>query len=73
MAHVTLRNAKFRPIYFNFFLHFNVFNGYPQTLLEVVLVHNGCRDYQLKKHPLMHIRIKGKMYANVKMPPRQFS
>ena len=48
MKNAKVKNAK--PIYLNFFLHFSALNGYLQTFLDVVLVHDGCIDSQPKKH-----------------------
>lgn len=45
------RNAKVIPTYFHFFMYLSTPNGYPQTLLHVVLVHNECSDSQLKCFP----------------------
>lgn len=49
LAHATPRNVKVRAVYFHLFLPLNTSHGCPQTLLHVVLVHNGCSDSQLKK------------------------
>ena len=48
MKNAKVKNAK--PTYLNFLFHFSALNGYLQTFLDVVLVHDGCIDSQLKKH-----------------------